>query len=208
MRTFIFSDKSADDIPIAVCGFCQDNSYTYILDQLKEINRQIFGNYSAVYIIDYRLSQLIISLLSSFRDEIVLAAATTAVPDATAPTGGVLGSLKAEDHNISAKPDIFEYRDYLIGTCPGQFAFAAESRLISDSIRERLHSLMSLAYRQDFSISIIKEFYQSLKEARCPFIMITDGSGPGAFGPAATELEIVPLNKAGFESFWDSVSKS
>lgn len=121
MESFIYSGVTKDQIPVAVCGFCAEGETGRILRLLGELPNTVFGPYTAGYIIDYRLNEMMHTLLSEAGSEIAVLGATAGVLGAEGNTGGIFGDFTGRP--LSSE-DTYRWENGLIyGVRPGYASF-------------------------------------------------------------------------------------
>ena len=181
MDSFIYETTAADGVPVAVCGFCKKEYKCDVINALKAINTIGFGAYKSGYTIDYRLGELLKRFLLPFGNKIYYIGATAGINDAECVTGGVFGTVS--EGFSSAEGELYEENGFLIGTRPGYMAFA------SCCADKRLEEIFEQAEGRDGFI----ELYNALMDIGDDFIIVSDGSGAGAPGMAATKEDIIDL---------------
>ena len=184
MDTFFYSGKTWDGFSIAACGFCADGEKKRIENALETLRNVSFGNYTAAYIIDYRLNQMVKEVLGGLEEEVYVLGASIRVPGAEARTGGIFGTPGGEAESAD---DIYqELERRTVGIRPGYMAFCLEGAAPAG-----LKTAFFLAEsRED-----IFAFYRRLEETEQEFVLMTDGSGKGAFGVAAVRRRIAVLEE-------------
>ena len=69
MESFVYDSLMADKTPLAVCVLCKDGRSREIKEALSALDAMEFGKYRSAYTIDYRLSDILKTLLSPFKDD-------------------------------------------------------------------------------------------------------------------------------------------
>ena len=183
MESFIYDTVLKDKIPIAICGLCIDGYAEEITAALRSVEQLNFGSYKSAFTIDYRLENILKNVLNPYEGKIVCIGASVGVRNAECMTGGILGNLSEE--TLSSEKGIVERNGLTLGTMPGFMAFAAEKA------DEKIKSAFFAAEGRDG----IKNFYNTLTDSGEEFILISDGSGKGAFGAVAVRGNIITLEE-------------
>lgn len=183
MESFICDFTTADTVPIAVCGICENGLKNDICSALLAARKIEFGSYRSGFTIDYRLAELIKDILKPFGNAICHVGATVKTGQADCVTGGIFGSVG--DEFVSADSALLTTPDFMLGTRPGFMAFAA------DTYSRKIAALFEEAEGYDGFFKL----YNALVDEGCIFAMISDGSGEGAMGMAATDEDIINLSE-------------
>lgn len=184
MDNFLYSGKTGDGFSIAVCGFCVDGKKKRIENALETLRNVSFGNYTAAYIIDYRLNQMVKEVLGGLEEEVSVLGASIRVPGAEARTGGIFGAPGGETESSDNMYQELEGRT--VGIRPGYMAFCLEGAAPAG-----LETAFFLAEsRED-----ILAFYRRLEETKKEFVLMTDGSGEGSSGGVAVRGKIAFLEE-------------
>lgn len=184
MESFIYSGVTKDQIPVAVCGFCAEGETGRILRLLGELPNMVFGSYTAGYIIDYRLNEMMHTLLSEAGAEIAVLGATAGVPGAEGNTGGIFGDFTGRP--LSSE-DMYRRENGLIyGVRPGYAAFC---------VRDHQEDEWKIPFFSAEGKAGLIDFYHALAESGKEFLFLSDGSGEGAFGMAAVRGRMVTLDE-------------
>lgn len=182
MKSFIFDTFFSDGAPVAVCGLCSDNSEK-IAEELKKLKEIDFGRYKSGFTIDYRLEEILRKVLKPYKNDIICVGASVGIKDADCVTGGVLGGLSGK--TLSSENTAAEENGIVIATRPGAMAFAAE-KAGEDTIK----AFFKAGDKESFT-----DFYNTLMDNGDEFILISDGSGNGAFGAVAVRGNIITLEE-------------
>ena len=80
MESFVYDSLMADKTPLAVCVLCKDGRSGEIKEALSALDSMEFGKYRSAYTIDYRLSDILKTLLSPFKDDVIVFGASVDAP--------------------------------------------------------------------------------------------------------------------------------
>ena len=195
MESFVYDSLMADKTPMAVCVLCKDGRSGEIKEALSALDTMEFGKYRSAYTIDYRLSDILKTLLSPFKDDVIVFGASVETAEADCPTGGLLGTMGGEC--VSAEREIFSKDGFTFVTRPGEYAFALEGEdtSLAEEITGSVKNAQNMPEYMEDLTGISKDtemLYDALEKSGREFIFISDGSG-GRKGAAAVRGEIVLL---------------
>lgn len=173
MELFNCALMTRDGCPAAVTGFCVDGAAIRIRKALTPMEELTFGPYTSAYTVDYRLGQMVETLLAPVAQDILLYGAVIETHRADGRTGGILSVPDLLPPGGDGR--VFSYRGFLIGCRPGALAFAlmpAEEMTepVAPEIRQ---AFMAAETRED-----VTALFQLLRATGQPFFLIADGSGP------------------------------
>ncbi|WP_125140295.1 nicotinate-nucleotide adenylyltransferase [Clostridium transplantifaecale] len=184
MESFIYSGVTKDQIPVAVCGFCAEGETGRILRLLGELSNTVFGPYTAGYIIDYRLNEMMHTLLSEVGSEIAVLGATAGVPGAEGNTGGIFGDFTGRP--LSSEDTYRRENGLIYGVRPGYAAFC---------VRDHQEDEWKIQFFSAEGKADLIDFYHALAESGREFLFLSDGSGEEAFGMVAVQERMVTLDE-------------
>jgi hypothetical protein len=178
LEGFLFSIKTCQGYPVALCGFCDQGTAGLQKERLRELSSLRYPESPDLYQVDALLAAKIKALaLPSLR----LAGASIRIPGIPAATGGILGDPHAKADSAGGKVENMGngFWQLAFPGGPGAVLYGDED-LARRIDREFLALPAASAEARFFDLMVL------LDMAQIPcYLLVSDGSGPGSFGGVA-----------------------